>query len=403
MATRWCHVVALALTIQMGESNAAELPYDGSREGFLGFLQQHGLTRWALPAWASTAEIGYFKAADGARLRYGHWPHAAARARGTVVHFNGRTEFIERNVLTYRDLAERGWDVWTLDWRGQGLSHRPLDASYGARGHIDSFDTYVSDAKLFVDGVVKPVRTDDRPEILLGHSMGGQIALRYMLEFQDDFDKVVLSSPLVRLPGGSLGEAVEDAKNALQVFPFLGNNCVLTKSDEWEGSFNESSCSALKSPDLNRLLRKSEITYRYTHDAANLAATECLVEQSRVGGRNQGLAVACPTGDWLVAARKSTDRAIEAGKTPTKPVLIVASKDDVVVDPEGQRKLCRTWPHCALVEVPHAGHELLVETPEIRAAFLECFDAFVADPSTGRAACEQIIATLPRRIDLGRD
>ena len=101
-------------------------------------------------------------------------------AAGTVVHFNGRTEFIERNALVYSDLAKRGWDVWTLDWRGQGLSYRPLVGEAAVRGHIDDFATYVADATRFVDSVVK-LQQQRPPHVLLGHSMGGQIALRYLL------------------------------------------------------------------------------------------------------------------------------------------------------------------------------------------------------------------------------
>src|SRR5262249_22818138 len=45
--------------------------------------------------------------------------------------------------------------------------------------------------------------------------------------------------------------------------------------------------------------------------------------------------------------------------------------------------LCADLMHCTFVPVPNAGHELLIEKPEIRKAFLDCFDTFIADPNAG--------------------
>ena len=49
---------------------------------------------------------------------------AAARRKGTVCIFPGRTEFIEKYFEVVRDLRARGFAVAVLDWRGQGLSDR---------------------------------------------------------------------------------------------------------------------------------------------------------------------------------------------------------------------------------------------------------------------------------------
>src|SRR5262249_33383001 len=157
----------------------------------------------------------------------------------TVVHF-GRTEFVERNTRTYSDLVSRGWEVWTLDWRGQGLSDRPLDGDVAIRGYIQSFDVYNSDAELFVHSIVK---LDGRPgkHVLLAHSMGAQIALRYLEANPRDFDIVVLTSPLVRLPGGWKKDVASFAM-ALLSSP---DSCVLGTSSRLEGSFVGSSCGAL--------------------------------------------------------------------------------------------------------------------------------------------------------------
>jgi len=58
---------------------------------------------------------------------------------------------------------------------------------------VDSFLDYVEDLKLFISHI-KEIN-NEKPLILYGHSMGGSIAARYALTYQDDIDALVLSSP----------------------------------------------------------------------------------------------------------------------------------------------------------------------------------------------------------------
>ena len=67
-------------------------------------------------------------------------------------------------------------------------------------------------------------------------------------------------------------------------------------------------------------MRDPKGTAEYTHDLKNLAMGECLVEESLRNSSDPGLAVSCPTGGWLLAARNSTevvrDEHIDAGSKP---------------------------------------------------------------------------------------
>ena len=47
-----------------------------------------------------------------------------------------------------------GFAVATLDWRGQGLSDRPLEDPL--LGHVENFATYESDLQIFLDDFVAP-------------------------------------------------------------------------------------------------------------------------------------------------------------------------------------------------------------------------------------------------------
>lgn len=118
--------------------------------------------------WAETS--------DGKRIRVGHWPQE--NAKGTVLIFPGRTEYIEKYGVTAKELAARGFASLAIDWRGQGLADRLLDDPLV--GHVESFVDYQKD----VNAVMKTARELGlpRPYFLLAHSMGGCIGLRSVME-----------------------------------------------------------------------------------------------------------------------------------------------------------------------------------------------------------------------------
>ena len=60
---------------------------------------------------------------DGLRLRLGVWRNGA---KGTVLIFPGRTEYIEKYGGAAAALAKAGYTSLAIDWRGQGLSDRLL-------------------------------------------------------------------------------------------------------------------------------------------------------------------------------------------------------------------------------------------------------------------------------------
>ena len=76
-------------------------------------------------------------APDGTRLRIGHWPSATGGHR-RIVLCHGRTEFLEKYAETIGELTARGFDVWSMDWRGQGASGRAI--STGSR-HISKISS----------------------------------------------------------------------------------------------------------------------------------------------------------------------------------------------------------------------------------------------------------------------
>lgn len=368
----------LAVIIPAAAQSKKTSPYTGDLPSLTAFVQNHHLQEWPLPQ-----KLAYFDPAGTSApvIRYAHWRLPTDRVPiGTVVHFNGRTEFIERNMGLYRDLLARGYEVWSFDWRGQGMSERQI--SDKQKHSIDSFDTYIRDVTSFIDEVVR-IRQAPGIKVLLAHSMGGQIALRYLESDggQNQFDRAVLSSPMLRLPGDGW---MLRTGNRLKTWFGLGSQCVLSKSPTWASDFTGDVCRLLDPPSAHPAeLVDANTTTRYSHDWQALANTDCLVKSSQDarGSQAPDLRVACPTSDWLHAAFISTDQVMREHARLRTPTLIVRALPDYIVDNQGQTDFCRLADVRCIditqVEGVQAGHELLLEHEPIRRRVLQEFDRFM--------------------------
>ncbi|UUY05218.1 alpha/beta hydrolase [Svornostia abyssi] len=129
---------------------------------------------------------GAFLGAAGLRITWQSWQDATAPTRAHVVVAHGAAEHGGRYLRLARELAPRGFPVWAIDHRGHGRSEGP-------RVVVDRFAHAVADLDTLIDHVEK---TDlGRPIYLLGHSMGGALALLYALEHQARLEGMVLSAP----------------------------------------------------------------------------------------------------------------------------------------------------------------------------------------------------------------
>ena len=90
----------------------------------------------------AAARAFFVNAADGKRLRLALWP-ASEPARGTLLLFPGRTEYLEKYHEAGADFAAAGWHVLGIDWRGQGLSDRLI--ADPRPGHVLDFAEYLQD------------------------------------------------------------------------------------------------------------------------------------------------------------------------------------------------------------------------------------------------------------------
>jgi len=136
-----------------------------------------------------------FRAADGVLLHSLSWP--VERPRAVVLLSHGLGEHAGRYAALARDLAPRGVEVHALDHRGHGRSG-------GIRGHTPRWEALVEDFDAFAHRVME-IAPADVPLFLLGHSLGGLIAIRW-LEAPPavPLRGAILSAPLLGIAGVSV-------------------------------------------------------------------------------------------------------------------------------------------------------------------------------------------------------
>lgn len=128
------------------------------------------------------------RARDGTRLMLRRWSPGGAgpgAARGTVVLVHGLGEHIGRYEHVAAWLRHRGFAVLGFDQRGHGCSQGP-------RGGLRSSDDLLEDLTLVVD---LARQGQAGPLVLLGHSMGGQVAASFVAGRIRPVEALVLSSP----------------------------------------------------------------------------------------------------------------------------------------------------------------------------------------------------------------
>ena len=108
--------------------------------------------------------------ADGLELQLREWP--CERPHGSVLIVHGLGEHIGRYLHVAQHLNDWGWNVIGYDQRGHG-------ASEGPRGRLAAADDLLLDLSRVIDAVRA---AHDGPLVLLGHSLGGLVAARFVAE-----------------------------------------------------------------------------------------------------------------------------------------------------------------------------------------------------------------------------
>ncbi|WP_028392600.1 alpha/beta hydrolase [Bacillus cihuensis] len=109
--------------------------------------------------------------------------------KGVIVIVHGAMEHHGRYKWLSQMWRSAGYHVIMGDLPGQGMTTRAY------RGHIQSFDQYLLEVKKWIEEAYQY----SLPVFLLGHSMGGLIAIRLLQQEELDLAGVILSSPCLGL------------------------------------------------------------------------------------------------------------------------------------------------------------------------------------------------------------
>lgn len=157
-------------------------------------------------ARASAFAESFLTADDGERLRLCSAPIAKARAELLVTH--GLGEHAGRYAHVAARLAERGIRVHVYDLRGHGRSA-------GRRGDVENYDVLLHDLRR----VYREVAASGAPVFLFGHSMGGQIVLRFLEGDVPAVRGAVVASPWLRLAFSPPRWKLRLARVVMRFFP----------------------------------------------------------------------------------------------------------------------------------------------------------------------------------------
>jgi len=231
-------------------------------------------------------ESGFLPADDGAKL-YWQGVRPESETRGLVLISHGLGEHIARYDHLAAFLAEKKFAVFGPDHRGHGRSD-------GRRGHVLAFDRYLRDFKIFRDDTV--ARFPGQKIFLLGHSLGGLIAVHYALAHPADFDCLVLSSAALKVKIEASPLKLALGRFFSKVIPGLSMSNGL---------------------DPNMISHDPEVVKKYIDDP---------LVHDRVSAR------------WYTSFISAIAEAQARAGEMKMPALVMQSGEDRLVDPEGARE-----------------------------------------------------------------
>jgi alpha-beta hydrolase superfamily lysophospholipase len=137
------------------------------------------------------ASLSPLAAADGQALLLHDWPAPAGAPRAQVLLVHGLGEHAGRYAPLAAELHDWGFAVRAYDQRGHGLSG-------GARGGLPHDTALLDDLAAVIDATRSMHQQRGLPGlplILLGHSLGGLVAGRFVSLQLRPVDALVMSSP----------------------------------------------------------------------------------------------------------------------------------------------------------------------------------------------------------------
>ena len=289
-----------------------------------------------LPFLDKKRQSGTFERKAGEPIYYEHFEADAPRAAVVLVH--GFTEGIDKFRETALYFLMEGYSVWMLQQREHGRSFR----STGDQNLIciRNYKDLVEDLHYFVRQVVrKAPENQGMPLYLFAHSMGGGVGGCCLEMYPEDFEKAILSSPMMELNTGGtpIWAAAAYARLAIATgrgaMPMPGSAAFSGRPDF------ENSCTNCRE--------------RY----------EFWFEEQKARRENQMCVTAVATAYQFLQLIRYVVRPANIQRIKAQ-VLLLQAGDDNMVAPGGQEQFIRLFKGGKLVKFPEAKHEIYMGTDE---------------------------------------
>jgi len=280
---------------------------------------------------ALTATTAMISVGDnaGRHVRVARWSPNGSLPKAAVLVFPGLSEFIDKYEEVARDLLKRDLLVLSIDWGGQGLSDRPLANRH--KIHTVSYEDRLDEIDALMNWSTNAI--GDLPTIILGHSMGGHIALRCASDRPPlRLQAVALSAPMVNI--GGLPGRIGPWAAPIAVATGYGEHYLPGRSD-----YNAA--------------KEDEIAGRLSSDAERDSW------QRELYADNPDLVVGGATWGWLRASLRSVARLRQDNvlERVTCPSMLALAGQEVLVDNDAIRSAAQRMPNATLVELAAAKHD----------------------------------------------
>ncbi len=293
---------------------------------------------------------------NGRKIRFGSVSPKNSVPDGVVVCLQGVREFSEKYYEIARWCLDHNLSFWIMDWMGQGKSGRYIAQNPQKRHSVD-FNEDVADLHYFIQEYVKGASVHpDRgriPMVMLAHSMGANIGLRYIAKHTNVFECAAFTAPLI----------------GIKAFRFIPQHFILMVAGMCSALFGRSYI-----PGGNDFEKRDEHA-RLSSDAARLAV------QVQWQQHDPELACGDVTFGWVYAAQKSCLVLQKASfmHAISIPCVFAISGYEDLVDNAKSSKAAQYMKSCKVVDYPRSAHEILMESDEIRDDFLAQFYTLIKE------------------------
>lgn len=301
----------------------------------------------------ANARAWWAHASDGLRLRVAHYPSDGTR--GTILIFPGRTEYVEKYGRAAVAMTQAGYHVMAIDWRGQGLADRMLEDR--RTGHVNVFEDYQRDVAVMLKAAAE--LNMPRPYHLIGHSMGGCIGLRAVLDGMD-VASCVFTGPMwgIRI-ATSVRPAAWVVSRMSKTVGLSHLYAPGTTDDSYVASAPFDDNLLTKDPEMFDYMRRQVLA----------------IPELQLGG---------PSLHWLHEALAETRR-LARRPAPKVPCICYVGDNERIVDVPRIHARMEGWPGGRLDVIQNGEHEVFMEPPDVRNRVLsEIIELF--DNASGQAA-----------------